>query len=62
MLNEDELGTAELGYYKTHISACIEYQSSIRTSFRSVLLRHGLNLHNVVERSITFCQMKKFSI
>ena len=25
MLNEDELGTAEFGYCKTHNGACIEY-------------------------------------
>jgi len=39
-LNEDEVGTAESGYCK---SACIEYQSAIRTSCGSVLLRHELN-------------------
>jgi len=43
MLIEDELRTAEFDYCKTHNSACIEYQSVIRTSFGSVLLRHGLN-------------------
>ena len=38
-LNEDELGTAEFGYCKTHKSACIGYQFAIRTSFGSELLR-----------------------
>jgi len=36
-LNEDNIGTAEFGYCK---SPCIEYQSAIRTTCGSVLLRH----------------------
>jgi len=56
-LNEDELRTAEFGYCKSHNSACIEYQSAMRTSFGSVFLRHALNF---TQRSVRM--MKKFGI
>ena len=62
MLNEGELGTVEFGHCKTHNSACIEYQSAIRTNFGSVLLRRGLNF---AERGVTQYYLlsdEKFSI
>jgi len=62
MLNEDELGTAELGYCKIQNSACIEYQSAIRTSFGSVLLRHGLNFAQRGETQHYLLSDEKFCI
>jgi len=55
-LNEDKVGTAEFGYCK---SACIEYQSKLR---KRLVATWDEFQQSVVERNITFSQMKKFRI
>ena len=55
-LNENEVGTAEFGCCK---SVCIEYQSKLRKRLVAIWAEFQ---QSVVERNITFSQMKKFCI